>query len=317
MSEIYLAGGCFWGMEKYIALIQGVKETQVGYANGAYENPTYEQVCRENTGHAETVRVVYEPSIVSLPFLLELYFEAIDPTSLNRQGGDIGTQYRTGIYYTDAADLPVIQRSLSQLQARVKQPVAIEVKPMEQFSLAEEYHQNYLEKNPNGYCHIGSAAFQRAAKAGASAAPYVAPAQKELQKALTPEQLAVTQNAATEPPFHNAYWNTFEPGIYVDITTGQPLFASSDKFDAGCGWPSFTRPIAEDALEEHTDTSHGMVRTEVKSRFGHAHLGHVFDDGPEEGGLRYCMNSAALRFIPKSEMEKSGYGAYLKFVKEV
>lgn len=317
MSEIYLAGGCFWGMEKYIALIQGVKETQVGYANGAYKNPTYEQVCRENTGHAETVRVVYEPSIVSLPFLLELYFEAIDPTSLNRQGGDIGTQYRTGIYYTDAADLPVIQRSLSQLQARVKQPVAIEVKPMEQFSLAEEYHQNYLEKNPNGYCHIGSAAFQRAAKAGASAAPYVAPAQKELQKALTPEQLAVTQNAATEPPFHNAYWNTFEPGIYVDITTGQPLFASSDKFDAGCGWPSFTRPIAEDALEEHTDTSHGMVRTEVKSRFGHAHLGHVFDDGPEEGGLRYCMNSAALRFIPKSEMEKSGYGAYLKFVKEV
>lgn len=315
MSEIYLAGGCFWGSEKFFSLIQGVLSTQVGYANGKTENPTYEEVCYQNTGHAEAVRVVYDPKVIPLAFLLELYYESIDPISLNRQGGDHGTQYRTGIYYVNDEDLPVITRSIEELQEQYDKPVAIEVKPLLNFSPAEEYHQKYLDKHPGGYCHISNAKFEKAANAVANPVIYKTPDSDTLRKTLTDMQYKVTQNSATEPPFQNEFWNTFQPGIYVDITTGEPLFTSSDKFESGCGWPSFSKPLDPDVVHEKKDTSYGMHRTEVRSRSGDAHLGHVFDDGPREtGGLRYCINSASLRFIPKNEMEQKGYGHLLDLV---
>ncbi|MGI6150360.1 MAG: peptide-methionine (R)-S-oxide reductase MsrB [Christensenellales bacterium] len=315
MAEIYLAGGCFWGTEKYLASIKGVQATQVGYANGTTKNPTYEDVCTRNTGHAETVHVVYDPKILPLEFLLELYYESIDPVAVNQQGGDVGTQYRTGIYYVNALDLPVIEQSIAQLQRRYDKPIAIEVKPLLSFYPAEEYHQKYLDKNPNGYCHIRREQFEKAEKALVNPAAYPAPDRDKLRKTLTPIQYDVTQNNATEPPFQNEYYQTARPGIYVDITTGEPLFASSDKFDSGCGWPSFSKPIDPNVLREKLDASHGMIRTEVRSRVGDAHLGHVFADGPKEaGGLRYCINSAALRFVPKEDMEREGYGYLLDLV---
>ncbi|HEX3027699.1 MAG TPA: peptide-methionine (R)-S-oxide reductase MsrB [Clostridia bacterium] len=316
MSEIYLAGGCFWGMEKYIASIRGVQSTQVGYANGKTEHPTYEEVCYRNTGHAETVHVIYDPGIVSLDFLLQLYYESIDPVSVNRQGGDSGTQYRTGIYFISEEDRPVIERSIALLQKRYEKPIAIEVKPLSCFSPAEEYHQKYLDKNPDGYCHIRKDKFEKAAKAVVDPAAYPAQGADVLRKNLTPAQYEVTQNSATEPPFQNEFYNAFKPGIYVDITTGEPLFASNDKFESGCGWPSFSKPVDPNVIREKTDTSHGMMRTEVRSRTGNAHLGHVFSDGPKNlGGLRYCINSASLRFIPKEDMESEGYGYLLGLIR--
>ncbi|ATW25206.1 peptide-methionine (R)-S-oxide reductase MsrB [Candidatus Formimonas warabiya] len=314
MAEIYLAGGCFWGMEKYLASISGVRSTQVGYANGKTEHPSYEDVCYRHTGHAETVRVDYDPQIVPLEFLLELYYEAVDPLSLNRQGGDRGVQYRTGIYYVDENDLPVIQRSLAQVQKRFAKPVVIEVKALENFWAAEEYHQNYLDKNPGGYCHIGKDKFEKAAGAVINPVDYHVPDAEKLRQTLNPTQYEVTQHNGTEPPFRNEFWDTFRPGIYVDITTGEPLFVSTDKFASGCGWPSFSKPIAPNVVREKNDTSHGMRRTEIRSRVGDAHLGHVFTDGPEEsGGLRYCINSASLRFVPKEDMAREGYG-YLSWL---
>ncbi|UWG95356.1 peptide-methionine (R)-S-oxide reductase MsrB [Dehalobacter sp. DCM] len=315
MSVIYLAGGCFWGTEKYLASIRGVLATQVGYANGKTANPTYDDVCYRDTGHAETVHVEYDPSIIPLEFLLELFYSVIDPVSVNKQGGDSGIQYRTGIYYTDDADLPVIARSIAKLQNRYSQTIAIEVKPLDNFWPAEDYHQKYLDKNPQGYCHIRKEKFMNAAAARVDPSQYPVPNPGELARRLTGTQYDVTQNNATEPPFRNEFWNDFREGIYVDITTGEPLFISTDKFESGCGWPSFTKPVDPNVIKELTDTSHGMHRTEVRSRVGNAHLGHVFPDGPEaSGGMRYCINSAALRFIPKEEMALQGYGDFLELL---
>lgn len=315
MSEIYLAGGCFWGLEKYLASIHGVKSTQVGYANGNTENPTYEEVCEQNTGHVETVRVIYDSAVISLEFLLELYYEVIDPISHNRQGGDVGKQYRTGIYYQSEEDAPVIEHSTAKLQSRYNKPIAIEIMPLRNFSIAEEYHQKYLDKNPFGYCHIGQEQFAKATKAIVNPDLYPAMDSNSLREKLTLKQYEVTQNNATEPPFQNEFYETFTPGIYVDITTGEPLFSSSDKFESGCGWPSFSKPIDPNVIREKSDLSHGMMRTEVRSRSGNAHLGHVFTDGPKEsGGLRYCINSASLRFISKSDMEREGYGYLLSLI---
>ena len=316
-AEIYFAGGCFWGTEHFLKQIRGVESTQVGYANSTIPNPSYEQVCSGKTNAAETVKVVYDSEVVSLNLLLDLYFQTIDPTSLNRQGNDRGTQYRTGIYYTDKADIPIINQAIKALSAEYRRPVMIEVKPLENFYPAETYHQDYLDKNPNGYCHINPALFDMARKANAPQTKvYQKPDDTTLRKKLSAEQYAVTQKNATEPAFHNEYWNEHRPGIYVDITTGEPLFISSDKFDSGCGWPSFSKPIQKNLINEKLDTTHGMVRTEVRSKTGGAHLGHVFTDGPKEkGGLRYCINSASLRFIPKDKMQEEGYGDYLSLVK--
>ena len=307
--EIYFAGGCFWGVERYFSLVEGVIDTCVGYANGHVQSPTYESVCTGETGHAETVRVWYDPDRVRLSTLLELFFQIIDPTAQNRQGPDIGSQYRTGVFYVDPHDLPAIQRSLMELEARVGRPLAVVAEPLRCFFPAEAYHQRYLEKHPYGYCHIDAGAFARAR--AAQGRGFARRSDQELRAQLTNTQYRVTQEAWTEPPFQNAYYNIFDDGIYVDVTTGEPLFSSRDKFDAGCGWPSFSRPIDDALIRRVSDHSHGMERTEVRSRLGGAHLGHVFEDGPEAmGGLRYCINSAALRFIPKEDLEAEGYGAY-------
>ena len=313
MKEIYLAGGCFWGTEHFFKQVRGVISTEVGYANGHTSRPSYEEVCSHTTGFAEAVHITYAPDQVSLSKLLELYFLTIDPTSLNKQGGDVGDQYRTGIYYTDTADLPTIKKAIEALQREHAQPIVIEVEPLRNFYDAETYHQDYLDKNPSGYCHIRPELFQIAREANA----YVKPSDEELRRRLTPTQYAVTQHAATEHPFDNDYWDEKREGIYVDITTGEPLFISTDKFDSGCGWPSFSRPIDSTLISEHQDDSHGMKRIEVRSKTGKAHLGHVFEDGPQElGGLRYCINSAALRFIPREEMKQAGYAKYLPLLEK-
>ncbi|MBQ9346123.1 MAG: peptide-methionine (R)-S-oxide reductase MsrB [Oscillibacter sp.] len=314
MKEIYLAGGCFWGVEEYFSRIPGVADTVSGYANGTTVSPTYAQVCTGRTGHAETVRVFYNPDAVSLKTLVSQYFKIIDPTVLDRQGNDRGNQYRTGVFYVDEGDVPIIEAVFEAEQAKYDQPIVTELKPLSCFYEAEEYHQDYLVKNPGGYCHVDFSTLKSLPAedpAFVDPSAYRKPDDAELREALTAEQYNVTQNAATERPFTNAFFDSHEAGIYVDIATGEPLFSSVDKFDSGCGWPSFTKPISEDVVKENEDRSHNMVRTEVRSRVGDSHLGHVFEDDPaDRGGLRYCINSAALRFIPYDEMERAGYGKY-------
>lgn len=319
MATIHLAGGCFWGLERYMSLVAGVTETQVGYANGREAGSvSYEDVCTGDTGHAETVKVTYDPAVAPLAFIVRTFLAAIDPLAVNRQGPDVGTQYRSGIYYQDSAELPVIERELDRLQASLTKPHAIEALPLANYVDAEEYHQRYLVKNPAGYCHIGPAHFEYARSAHpvpqdfevlAPAPEYRGDSLVNLRSRLTDLQFAVTQASATEPPFSGEYWDAFEPGVYVDVVSGEPLFASSAKFESGCGWPSFSRPIESARIVERFDSSHGMARTEVRSRGADSHLGHLFTDGPaSEGGLRYCINSASLRFVPRDQMAAQGYG---------
>jgi peptide methionine sulfoxide reductase msrA/msrB len=316
-KTIYLAGGCFWGVEAFLSALPGVVSTKVGYANGFDEcsNPTYEEVCTGITGHAEAVQVIFDPEVISLSFLLDRYFEIIDPTSLNRQGADTGTQYRTGIYFEDPSDEPLIRGSIQLLSERVLTPVVVEVGPLVNFALAQDYHQHYLDKNRDGYCHIPTAQID-----GARCAIDTLTTQREdkraaLRETLSPLQFEVTQNDATEPPFDNEFNDRFSAGIYADVTTGQPLFASCDKFESGCGWPAFSRPLSDDLLTEKDDQSQGRPRVEVRSTQSDAHLGHVFKDGPiAAGGLRYCINSAALRFIPLENMDEEGYEEYRRYV---
>jgi peptide methionine sulfoxide reductase msrA/msrB len=313
LKEIYLAGGCFWGVEAYMSRIYGVYDVTSGYANGKTENPKYEDVLYNGSGHAETVHVRYDPDKVSLKTLLDYYFKVIDPTSINQQGNDRGQQYRTGIYYTSEADLPVIQSKIDEVASKFTKPIVVEVTPLRQYYLAEDYHQDYLEKNPNGYCHID---LNLVKNVEIDPKSYPKPSDEILRKTLTEVQYAVTQENNTERAFANEYWNHEKVGLYVDIVTGEPLFSSKDKYNSGCGWPSFTKPITEEVVTDHKDTSHHMVRTEVRSRSGDSHLGHVFEDGPKEfGGLRYCINSASIEFIPLEEMEARGYGYLIEAVK--
>ena len=292
--------------------LRGVKGTTCGYANGRTENPSYEDVCRHDTGHAETVKVDFDDEVISLEDLLIYYFRIIDPVSVNKQGNDVGTQYRTGIYYTDESQLPVIKAAIEREQRKYSEKIAVEVLPIENFYSAEEYHQDYLDKNPNGYCHIN---LDLAYEPIVRSEKYKRKNDEELKESLTPLQYDVTVNAATERPFDNEFNSNFERGIYVDITSGEPLFFSTDKFESGCGWPSFSKPIQKDLVKYSEDLSLGRRRIEVRSNVADAHLGHVFDDGPSElGGLRYCINSAALRFIPLGKMDEEGYGYLKKYV---
>lgn len=321
-ETIYLAGGCFWGTAHYMKGVQGVIAVRAGYALGKKEgwNPplaetvTYEEVCA-HSGHAETVEVVFDADAVSLWEILREYAYTIDPTSLGRQGADIGIQYRTGIYTLTEAQHETAAAFLAELQTAYDRPIVVENLPLLQFIPAEEYHQDYLEKHPNGYCHIDFAKIAKEKQRVVDPKRYTKRGTAELRQVLTPMQYAVTQENTTEPPFENLYWNTKRAGLYVDVTTGEPLFSSRDKFPSACGWPAFAKPIDPNTLTEYDDLSCGMIRTEVRSRVGNAHLGHVFGDGPVElGGLRYCINSAALRFIPKEEMEREGYGDFLPFL---
>ncbi len=316
LREIWLAGGCFWGVEAYMARIYGVADVSAGYANGLTENPSYQDVIYKNTGHAEAVHVKYDPQRVRLKTLLEYFFRVIDPTSKDRQGNDVGSQYRTGIYYQDMEDLKVIETAVEEEQMKYEDPIVTEVLPIRGYYLAEEYHQDYLEKNPEGYCHIDFTPLEKQMVIKVDPGLYSKPDDAVLKNTLTGEQYAVTQLNKTERAFSNEYWDNHESGLYIDVATGEPLFSSEDKYDSGCGWPSFTKPIDPHVLTEHEDLSFGMLRTEVRSRVGDSHLGHVFEDGPKDkGGLRYCINSASIRFVPLENMEKEGYGLFVPLVR--
>lgn len=300
MREIYLAGGCFWGVEGYFKQLDGVKNTEVGYANGDTDSTSYREISR--TGHAETLHLNYDESVISLDEILRHYFRVIDPTSLNRQGGDIGTQYRVGIYTTDENSLNFAKDFIKKEQKNYNKPIVVEVMPLKNFVTAEEYHQDYLDKNPNGYCHIDL---------NLAKIPLKEP---NLKETLSPLAYKVMKENATEPPFSSELDKHFEKGIYIDKISKKPLFSSSDKFNSGSGWPSFSKPIGE--ISTKTDLSHGMIRDEVRSTSSDSHLGHVFNDGPrDKGGLRYCINGVALEFVPFEKMDEMGYSEYKKFVK--
>ncbi len=313
-KEIYLAGGCFWGVESYVKNIFGVLETETGYANGTTENPTYEEVCFSYTGHAEAVKVVYDPSVITLRYLLELFFKIIDPTTENRQGYDVGEQYRTGIYYTDTADKAIISLVTDEIRAAYRDPTVTENLPLDNYYTAEDYHQRYLDANPTGYCHIDYQTIIDVKQYIVD--PYFYEFDREkAESVLTESEKYIAFSCGTEPPFQNAYDDYFEKGLYVDKTSGEPLFLSADKFDAGCGWPAFSKPIAPDVVRYLEDDSFHMHRVEVRSRVSDIHLGHVFDDGPPEmGGRRFCINSAVLDFIPLNEMSDAGYAKFTKFI---
>ncbi len=274
LNTIWLAGGCFWGIEAYMARIYGVADVTVGYANGKTEDPSYEEVI-SGSGHAETVQVSYDPEKVTLDQLLTYFFRVVDPTSVNKQGNDRGSQYRSGIYYQDEADRLIIESAIAKEQKNYDKEIVTEVMPLEGYYLAEEYHQDYLEKNPNGYCHVDFKNLEEEVIV-IDENKYKKPSDEALKEKLTDIQYRVTQLSDTERAFSNEYWDNKDAGIYVDVATGEPLFTSLDKYDSGCGWPSFTKPIVDEVVHYDEDTKFNMVRTEVRSRAGDSHLGHVF-----------------------------------------
>ena len=308
------AGGCFWCMVSPFEEQPGVYGIVSGYTGGHTENPTYEEVCSDTTGHYEAVQITFNPDVMPYETLLEQYWQQIDPTDPGGQFNDRGQSYRTAIFYHNEKQRRLAEESKQALaeSGRFQKEIVTEILPAAPFYVAEEKHQQYHRKNPFHY---------NLYKEGSGRARFIrenwkkVKSDKQLRNELTELQYEVTRNNATEPPFDNEYWDNKEEGIYVDIITGEPLFSSLDQYDAGCGWPSFTKPLQRMELEEKLDTSYGMRRIEVRAKTSDSHLGHVFDDGPGPDGARYCINSAALRFIPKEKLVDEGYGQYEKLFK--
>jgi peptide methionine sulfoxide reductase msrA/msrB len=326
LESATFAGGCFWCTEADFEKLPGVKRVVSGYSGGQVANPTYEQVSGGRTGHVESVQVYFDPGEIDYATLLQGFWRMIDPTDGGGQFVDRGNQYRSVVFYHDDGQKAIAENSRAELaaSARFPAPVVTEIRKLENFYPAEEYHQDYYKKNPLRYkfYRYRSGRDQYLAKTWGKDVPlsippktagnaFVKPSEEALAKRLSALQYQVTQEGATEPPFNNTYWNEKREGIYVDVVSGEPLFSSQDKFDSGTGWPSFTKPLAEENLVRKSDFLLIFPRTEVRSRLADSHLGHVFDDGPKPTGLRYCINSAALRFIPVEEMEKEGYGRFL------